>query len=99
MMAHGFLSEVESLFKRGDLHGGHAAVRAVGYRQLWAHLSGACTLTEAVKRGIAATRQLAKRQITWIRSDATLERVDPYAAGACDEWNRQLDDELSKLGR
>jgi tRNA dimethylallyltransferase len=99
MMEHGFLSEVGALFGRGDLHSGHAAVRAVGYRQLWTHLSGACTLAEAVQRGIAATRQLAKRQITWVRADATLERVDPYAPGACEEWNRQLDYELSKLGR
>jgi tRNA dimethylallyltransferase len=99
MMAHGFLSEVDALVRRGDLHDGHAAVRAVGYRQLWAHLAGACTLAEAVKRGIAATRQLAKRQITWIRSDATLERIDPYAPGACASWNRELDYELSKLGR
>jgi tRNA dimethylallyltransferase len=99
MMAHGFLSEVEALLRRGDLHSGHAAVRAVGYRQLWAHLAGACTLAEAVKRGIAATRQLAKRQITWIRADATLERIDPYAPGACTAWNRELDYELSKLGR
>jgi tRNA dimethylallyltransferase len=99
MMAHGFLSEVDTLYRRGDLDGGHAAVRAVGYRQLWAHLAGACTLAEAIKRGIAATRQLAKRQITWIRSDATLERMDPFAPESRDKWNRNLDYELAKLGR
>jgi tRNA dimethylallyltransferase len=99
MMAHGFLSEVRSLYQRGDLSSEHAAMRAVGYRQLWAHLSGAWSLVEAVKRGIAATRQLAKRQITWIRSDATLERIDPFAAGSHAEWNRKLDYEFAKLGR
>lgn len=99
MMAHGFLSEVDTLYRRGDLDAGHAALRAVGYRQLWAHLAGACTLAEAVRRGIAATRQLAKRQITWVRSDATLERIDPFTAESRDEWNRNLDYEFAELGR
>jgi tRNA dimethylallyltransferase len=99
MMAHGFLAEVESLYRRGDLHADLPALRAVGYRQLWSHLSGALSLAEAVKRGIAATRQLAKRQLTWIRADATLERVNPYAPRAFEGWNLQLASELSRLGR
>ena len=99
MMAHGFLGEVESLYRRGDLSAGHPAMRAVGYRQLWAHLAGELPLAEAVKRGIAATRQLAKRQLTWIRADATLERIDPHIPGAFDDWNLELGRELSKLGR
>lgn len=97
MMAHGFLREVESLFARSDLNADHPAIRAVGYRQLWAHLAGELSFVEAVKRGIAATRQLAKRQLTWIRSDATLTRVDPHASGAFDDWNRQLGRELCRL--
>jgi tRNA dimethylallyltransferase len=68
MMTNGFLGEVESLYRRGDLDPDLPALRAVGYRQLWAHLAGAVSLAEAVKRGIAATRQLAKRQMTWLRS-------------------------------
>jgi tRNA dimethylallyltransferase len=97
MMAHGFLREVEALHRNGDLSAGHPALRAVGYRQLWAHLEGAFALTEAVKRGIAATRQLAKRQLTWIRSDAGLERIEPEAPGAFQDWNRQVCEELSAL--
>ncbi len=67
MMAAGFLEEVRALYARKDLHPGLPALRAVGYRQLWQHLDGECTLDEAVERGIAATRQLAKRQLTWLR--------------------------------
>ena len=92
MMAHGFLSEVESLYRRSDLSAERPAIRAVGYRELWAHLAGACTLGEAVKRAIAATRQLAKRQLTWIRADTTIERIDPHAPGAFEDWNRDLCD-------
>jgi len=99
MMAHGFLSEVESLYGRGDLHAGLPALRAVGYRQLWAHLAGGLGLAAAVTRGIAATRQLAKRQLTWIRSDATLACIDPHAPGAFDDWNLELRRELCQLGR
>jgi tRNA dimethylallyltransferase len=97
MMAHGFLSEVAALFARPDVSADHPAIRAVGYRQLWAHLAGDLTLLEAVKRGIAATRQLAKRQLTWIRSDATLACIDPHACGAFDRWNQELGRELCRL--
>jgi tRNA dimethylallyltransferase len=99
MMAHGFLREVEALHRKGDLSADHPAMRAVGYRQLWAHLDGALALPEAVKRGIAATRQLAKRQLTWIRSDAGLEHIEPEAPGAFQDWNRQVCEELCALGR
>ena len=67
MMAAGFLAEVRQLHQRGDLNADLPAIRAVGYRQLWEHLEGAVSLEEAVTRGIAATRQLAKRQLTWLR--------------------------------
>src|SRR5205807_7356481 len=68
MMAAGFLDEVRRLHQRGDLSARHSSVRAVGYRQLWAHLDGEYSLEEAVRRGLSATRQLAKRQLTWMRS-------------------------------
>jgi tRNA dimethylallyltransferase len=58
----------------------------VGYRQLWAYLDGEIPLAEAVRRGIVATRQLAKRQMTWIRSEAGLTWVDPNAPGAFEQW-------------
>jgi len=67
MLAQGFLQEVAALHGRHDLHPGLPAIRAVGYRQLWRHLDGDCSLEEAVEQGIAATRQLAKRQLTWLR--------------------------------
>lgn len=80
MMRSGFLEEVAALRERGDLHPGLPAMRAVGYRQLWAHLDGQCSLQEAVSKGIYATRQLAKRQLTWLRSErpaVTFEAGDP----------------------
>lgn len=69
MMDAGFLAEVEALFRRGDLDADLPALRAVGYRQLWAHLAGQCPLDRAVEQGIIATRQLARRQLTWLRAE------------------------------
>ncbi len=67
MLAAGFLEEVSALRKRGDLSAEHPSMRAVGYRQAWSYLAGQCGLEEAQKQAIAATRQLAKRQLTWLR--------------------------------
>lgn len=67
MMELGFKAEVEKLFARPDLHLDLPSIRCVGYRQMWEHLQGQYNLDEAVYRGICATRQLAKRQITWLR--------------------------------
>ncbi len=79
-MAAGFLDEVRRLQGRGDLTDGHPAIRAVGYRQLWSHLAGAYPLETAVSRAVAATRQLAKRQMTWLRSMPNIHAFDPYDA-------------------
>ncbi|GEM76810.1 tRNA (adenosine(37)-N6)-dimethylallyltransferase MiaA [Vibrio sagamiensis] len=68
MMKAGFESEVKALYARKDLHIDLPSIRCVGYRQMWEYLDGNCTRDEAVFRGICATRQLAKRQITWLRS-------------------------------
>lgn len=68
MMAAGFLDEVHALYRRGDLTVSTPSMRAVGYRQLWAHLDGAFELEEGIRRGIVATRRLAKRQLTWLRA-------------------------------
>ena len=81
MMAAGLLEEVRALHRRGDLHSGLPAVRAVGYRQLWQHLEGGCSLEEAVEKGIAATRQLAKRQLTWLRKWPDLNWILTDAGG------------------
>jgi len=79
MMDRGFLDEVRVLFQRGDLGPELPSIRSVGYRQLWAYLEGQFALDEAVDRAIAATRQFAKRQITWLRSDTEAEIFDPDA--------------------
>ncbi len=69
LAAHpGLLDEVRTLRARGDLHLGLPSMRCVGYRQAWEHLDGAYDLTTLREKGIAATRQLAKRQLTWLRS-------------------------------
>lgn len=68
MLEQGLLEEVKALRLRSDLNLGLASMRAVGYRQVWQYLDGDYDLTELKARGIAATRQLAKRQLTWMRS-------------------------------
>ncbi|MDA7826409.1 tRNA (adenosine(37)-N6)-dimethylallyltransferase MiaA [Porticoccaceae bacterium] len=68
MMEAGFASEVEQLFQRGDLHADLPSIRAAGYRQLWDYFEGHCGVDEAVEKAIIATRQLAKRQQTWLRN-------------------------------
>lgn len=67
MMDEGFLAEVEALYARGDLTINMPSVRCVGYRQLWQYLEGLDTLDDAIYKGVVATRQLAKRQLTWLR--------------------------------
>lgn len=69
MLAQGLIGEVEALYQRGDLHAGLASMRAVGYRQVWAHLEGQLTYAKMVESAVVATRQLAKRQLTWLRSE------------------------------
>ncbi|GAB5415139.1 MAG: tRNA (adenosine(37)-N6)-dimethylallyltransferase MiaA [Congregibacter sp.] len=81
MLEDGFLEEVRQLRKRGDLHAGLPAVRAVGYRQLWAHLDGDYDLDEALRRCVVATRQLAKRQFTSLRKWPQLRWILTDAQG------------------
>ena len=68
MVDKGFQEEVEALKARGDLHLDLPSMRCVGYRQMWQYLDGEYDHEEMVYRGIVATRQLAKRQFTWLRS-------------------------------
>lgn len=82
MIDAGFVDEVQALIARGDLHKDLPAIRAVGYRQLWEHLHGECSLSTAIERGIIATRQYAKRQITWLKSESALTLIDPRATDA-----------------
>lgn len=68
MLASGLVDEVRRLHERGDLNASLPSIRCVGYRQIWDYLEGKCSLSQAREQGIAATRQLAKRQLTWLRS-------------------------------
>lgn len=67
MLASGFETEVRTLFAREDLHTDLPSIRCVGYRQMWSYLVGEIDYDEMVYRGVYATRQLAKRQMTWLR--------------------------------
>ena len=95
MLAQGFLDEVRTLRARGDLHPDLPSMRCVGYRQAWEALDGTLPMAELRDRGIFATRQLAKRQVTWLRSmpqrqiitcdngdplDAVLKAADAFVA-------------------
>ncbi|MCG8671438.1 MAG: tRNA (adenosine(37)-N6)-dimethylallyltransferase MiaA [Pseudomonadales bacterium] len=76
MIEQGFKAEVEALFNRGDLDPKLPSMRAVGYRQMWDCLDGKLSYDEMIERGIIATRQLAKRQITWLRGWQDLHWLD-----------------------
>ena len=84
MIEQGFIAEVEALYARGDLDVSMPSVRAVGYRQAWDHLEGKLSRDEMIERGVIATRQLAKRQFTWLRGwreeIAWFDSLDPKRA-------------------
>lgn len=90
MMKEGFLGEVEKLFKRGDLSLNTPAIRSVGYRQLWNYLEGNSSLEEAIEKSIIATRQLAKRQLTWLRSWPELQWFDSESKELVNEVSAYL---------
>ena len=81
MLAAGFLDEARALMRRGDLDPDLPALRSVGYRQAWEHLAGATSHDDFRAAAIAATRQLAKRQTTWLRSMDAIA-IDPFAPDA-----------------
>lgn len=76
MMQAGFLKEVEQLHQRDDLHSNLPSIKSVGYRQAWQHLEGEYGHQSMVEKAIIATRQLAKRQFTWLRSWKDLRTID-----------------------
>lgn len=82
MIDGGFLEEVRTLMATPELTPDHPSMRAVGYRQFWSHLEGNYDFQEATTKTLAATRQLAKRQLTWLRSEDGLNVVDPLAGDA-----------------
>lgn len=77
MLEQGFVAEVEKLWQRDDLAIHLPAVRAVGYRQVWDYLNGKIDYTQMRDRAIVATRQLAKRQMTWLRSEKDIYVYNP----------------------
>ncbi len=78
MVEAGFIDEVRALQARPGLSPTAPSLRAVGYRQLWDHAAGREPLASAMERARVATRQLARRQLTWIRSDPGWTCVDPF---------------------
>ncbi len=84
MVEDGFVDEVARLRERPGLTADHPSMRSVGYRQFWQHLDGEFDLDEARRRALYATRQLAKRQITWLRSETDVFICNPLEAGAID---------------
>jgi tRNA dimethylallyltransferase len=76
MLEAGFLDEVRALMLREDLHPELPSMRCVGYRQAWSYLSGEDDYQTFVGKGVAATRQLAKRQLTWLRKWSDVDWLD-----------------------
>ncbi|MBW7923110.1 MAG: tRNA (adenosine(37)-N6)-dimethylallyltransferase MiaA [Burkholderiaceae bacterium] len=94
MLAAGFVDEVRALRARGDLSPALPSMRSVGYRQAWEWLDAGASLQTLREKAVAATRQLAKRQLTWLRSMNGRISIDPFApdafervAGAIDQSN------------
>jgi tRNA dimethylallyltransferase len=82
MLEKGLVNEVRELFERGDLKPNLPSIRCVGYRQIWGNLTGELSLAEAREQAITATRQLAKRQLTWLRGMPEREVIDCLDAHA-----------------
>jgi tRNA dimethylallyltransferase len=81
MLREGLLDEMRALRARGNLHAELPAMRLIGYRQLWNHLESGASLADAVERAVIATRQLARRQLTWLRAEPGAEWFDAFDSG------------------
>lgn len=92
MLKQGFIEEVEQLYRRGDLHPDLPSIRCVGYRQVWSYLAGEWDKETMRERGIIATRQLAKRQFTWLRSESDLAWFDSLDEKLLEKTLKLLDD-------
>lgn len=77
MLRQGLIAEVQGLYQRGDLSEDLPAIRAVGYRQVWQFIDGKLEQEQLLEKAVVATRQLAKRQITWLRSEADTVQLNP----------------------
>lgn len=94
MIETGFAEEVKALRQRPGLTADYPSMRSVGYRQFWQYLDGEYSRDEASDRALFATRQLAKRQITWLRSEKEVFLVDPLEAGTIDAISAFLEQSL-----
>jgi tRNA dimethylallyltransferase len=92
MLQQGFIEEVETLYRRGDLHPELPSIRCVGYRQVWRFLAGEWDRETMSERAIIATRQLAKRQYTWLRSEQGLTWFDSLSHKLLEKTLKFLDD-------
>ncbi|MDY6947862.1 MAG: tRNA (adenosine(37)-N6)-dimethylallyltransferase MiaA [Pseudomonadota bacterium] len=90
MMQAGLLEEVRRLQQRGDLHAELPALRSVGYRQLWEHLCSGESLASSVRKAIFATRQLARRQLIWLRAEHDVQWCDALDSDAADHIERAV---------
>ena len=85
MLQLGFIEEVKKLYRRGDLQIDMPAIRTVGYRQVWQYLSGQTTYSDMLMRIPVVTRQLAKRQLTWLKKWDSAHRFDSCGIGLLDK--------------
>jgi len=98
MLNAGLEQEVASMFRRDDLHSLLPSIKSVGYRQMWAYLSGEMNYDEMVEKSIIATRQLAKRQLTWLRSWQELKEFeDSSARGSSDALVKSIQDSIANI--
>ncbi len=91
MLNQGLVEEVEALYRRGDLSPQLPSIRCVGYRQVWQYLAGEISYAEMSERGIVATRQLAKRQFTWLRSEPRLQWFSTFENNLLEKMLKFLD--------
>jgi len=90
MVDNGFVDELQRLRDRPGVTRDSPAMRSVGYRQFWNYLENECSLDEAKERALFATRQLAKRQLTWLRSEQSVFTINPLEVGAIDTISKHL---------
>jgi tRNA dimethylallyltransferase len=98
MMAEGLLDEVMALHGRGDLHADLPSLRSVGYRQIWSHLSGEYGLETAISAAQRATRNLAKRQLTWLNADDSVSWIRSLEDQALGPINRAVAEAVAGIG-
>jgi len=96
MLEQGFIDEVAALYQRGDLTEKMPSIRAVGYRQAWSYLEGEYDLETMIEKAIVATRQLAKRQFTWLRREVDATSFQTGQTGLLAEVLRTVNDRLAR---